>query len=290
MTIRQKIRALYSLTKPGVLYGNALSAIAGFLFGAHGHPELSTLVAASVGIALVIGSACVINNYLDQDIDARMSRTKKRALITGAVTGREAVILGVLLGVIGFGLLFAFTNTPTVWVGAIGYIDYLVLYGMWSKRQSVHGTLVGAISGAAPILGGYTAATGQIDTAGLLVFLAIFLWQMPEFYSIAIFRAKEYAAAGVPVITVVKGIPHTVREIFAYTAAFVATTLALTFIGATGWTYSIIMAGLGAYWLRLAIAGLRAPDQIAWSRRMFRWSLIILLAFCGLVSFDAYLP
>jgi protoheme IX farnesyltransferase len=156
--------------------------------------------------------------------------------------------------------------------------------------MSVHGTLVGSISGAMPILAGYVAASGRIDAAAILVFAALFFWQMPEFYSIAIFRQKEYKAAHVPVITVVKGVEHTKREIAYYTVAFVISTLLLSIYGSTGYIYFTIMAALGLYWIWLAIKGLQTTEHVAWARQMFHFSLIVLLAYSALISLAPWLP
>jgi heme o synthase len=284
-----KPKAYYELTKPGVLFGNALSAFAGFLFASRGHADVLLFVWLTLGTTLVIASACVLNNYLDRDIDAKMARTKKRAELFKTVGPRQAIIFSIVLGVVGIGLLLL-TNWWVVLIEIIGFIDYVVFYGMWAKRRSVHGTLVGSISGAAPILAGYVAAAGRIDLGAVLVFLVIFVWQMPEFYSISIYRRKEYAAAGVPVIAVVKGVKHTILQIFAYTLLFVVFALLLGMSGYGGVTYTLTMAACGAYWLWLGAQGFRAKDSDAWARRMFKFALIILLVFCGLITIDAWLP
>lgn len=279
----------YSLTKPGVLYGNAITAAAGFLLASQGKINLWLFLALFSGTTLIIASACVLNNYLDQDIDSKMARTKKRAIVAGKVPGRNAVIFSVFLGVVGLAILVAFTNFLVVGIGIAGFIVYVVLYGMLSKRLSIHGTLVGSISGAAPILAGYCAVTGTLDIGAVIVFAILFLWQMPEFYSIAIYRQKEYKAAGVPVISVVKGIAHTRVQIFFYTVAFVVATLLLTLYHVAGYVYFAVMALLGAYWIFLAAKGLRTQDSDAWARKMFHFSLIILLVFCAMISVDAWL-
>lgn len=281
-----RFKDYYSLTKPGVLYGNALTAAAGFLLASQGTVDVWLFIALTIGTTLIIASACALNNYLDQDIDAKMTRTKKRAIVAGTVPGSHAVILSVVLGLVGLAVLILFTNPLVVVIGITGFIVYVVLYGMLSKRLSIHGTLVGSISGAMPILAGYCAVTGVIDAGAIIVFLILFLWQMPEFYSISLYREKEYAAAGVPVISVVKGAKHTRIQIFFYTVAFVIATALLTAFGYTGNIYLVIMMILGGYWLWLAVQGLRVSeaDGDAWARRMFRFSLIILLVFCGLIS------
>ncbi len=284
------LKKYYSLVKPGVLYGNAITAAAGFLLASDGHVDWWLFVALFIGTSLVIGSACALNNYLDRDIDSIMERTKSRAVASGAIPGYHAVILSVVLGIVGMAVLALHTNWLVVIIGLIGFVDYVLLYGVWSKRMSIHGTLVGSISGATPILAGYVAVSGTIDTGAIIVFAILFLWQMPEFYSIAIYRRNEYKAAGVPVISVVKGVNHTKLQIFLYTSAFFIATLLLTAYGYTGYAYVIIMAALGLYWLRLGYQGLKTAKSEPWARKMFRFSLIILLAFSFLISVDAYLP
>lgn len=285
-----KAHAYFQLTKPGVLFGNTLSAAAGFLLASRGHVNLAAFAWLCLGTTLTIASACALNNYLDQDIDARMSRTKKRAVWLKTVGSRNAAVFAAVLGVVGFGILIASTNAWVVAVEVIGYADYVLLYGMWSKRRSWHGTAVGAISGAAPILAGYAGAAGTVDLGGVLAFLVLFVWQMPEFYSISIYRREEYAAAGVPVISVVKGVRYATLHIFGYTVLFVIFSLLLSILGYTGVTYLVVMAAVGAYWLWLGAKGLSKNQPEAWARRMFKFSLTALLVFCALISVDAWLP
>jgi protoheme IX farnesyltransferase len=289
MTLDQ-IKTYYSLTKPGVLFGNAITAAAGFFLASRGHIDWWLGLALFVGTSLVIASACVINNVLDQDIDSLMARTKTRALVAGRANATIATWLSVALGVGGLAILIAFTNWLVVVVGLVGFVDYVVLYGMLSKRLSIHGTLVGSISGATPVLAGYVAVTGRIDLGAIIVFAILFLWQMPEFYSIAIYRRDEYRAAGVPVMTVVKGIHSTKIQIVAYAAAFFVAVVSLALFGYAGYSYLIVMGILSAYWLWLGVRGLGASDDNAWSRMMFRFSLVIILALSLMMAVGSVLP
>jgi protoheme IX farnesyltransferase len=240
-------------------------------------------------MTLVIASACVLNNVLDQDIDRIMERTKTRGVASGKVASLPATIFSAILGISGILILAVWVNGLVVAIGIAGFIIYVWLYGALSKRKSIHGTAVGSVSGAAPILAGYVAVSGRIDAAAILLFLMLFFWQFPEFYSIAIYRRKEYAAAGVPVMTVVKGVKSTTIQIFIYTVAFVITSLLLTIYGYTGWIYFIVMAALGLYWIKLGAEGLRTKDSDAWARRMFHYSLIVLLALSFMLSIGAML-
>lgn len=289
-SFRDTVTRYYSLTKPGVLYGNVLTAAAGFLLASRGNVDLWLFLALIAGTTMVIGSATVLNNVLDRDIDTVMERTKKRATVTGSIGARNATIFSIVLGVVGMAILIAWTNWLVVLVGLGGFLVYVILYGMWSKRVSIHGTLVGSVSGAAPILAGYVAVTGAIDIAAVLVFLIMFFWQMPEFYSIAIYRHDEYAEAGIPVISVTRGIENTTVQILLYTVAFVVSTLLLPVFGYVGVAYSVVMGALGAYWIWLGIKGLRAGDSAAWARKMFRFSLVMILALCLMLAVGPILP
>ncbi len=286
----QKVKDYYSLTKPGVMYGNVLTTMAGFLLASNGNIDWGLFVATVVGMTFVIGSACVINNFLDQDIDRLMERTRTRAIVSGKVSGRGAVIFGTVLGGLGILMLAFWVNWLVVAIGLVGFVVYVWLYGVLSKRLSIHGTLVGSISGAMPILAGYSAVSGRIDIGSILVFAILFFWQMPEFYSIAVYRQKEYKKAGVPVISVVKGIPHTKVQILWYTIAFVLSTVLLSVSGVTGMTYLVLMGLAGAYFIWLGVQGLRAKDDDRWARKMFHVSLNILLLFSFLIAIEAWLP
>lgn len=284
------LRDFIRLTKPGVLMGNVITAVAGFFLAAAGEVDWLVFAAMLVGITLVIAAACVINNYLDRDIDAVMERTKNRPSVKGDIPGWQMVLFGSSLGVIGTVILAIGTNWLTVAIGLAGFVTYVWLYGAWSKRQSVHGTLVGAISGALPIAGGYAAASGQFDVGLVIVFLIIFFWQFPEFYSISIYRRKEYAKAKVPLMSVVRGVRSTIRQIYIYTVLYVLSTIALVLTGHVGITYLIVIGGTGVYWIYLANIGLNTKQPEAWSRRMFKFSMSAILILCLMLSVGPLLP
>ena len=288
-----KINAYYQLVKPGVMYGNVLTGIAGYLFAAShfGHFSWISFLATTFGMTFVVSAACVLNNYLDQDIDQIMKRTKKRPSVTGEVSGRAMVIYSMVLLVLGTFTLTLWTNWLVVTIGLLGFVIYVWLYGALSKRQSLHGTLVGSISGAMPIAGGYAAVSSSVDIGLIIVFLILFFWQFPEFYSISIYRRKEYKAAGVPVISVVRGVPTTIRWIFINTILYVLCTIALTPLGYTGWIYFVIMLLAGLHWIYTGYQGFTAKDPEHWSRaRMFRQSMYHILLLCVMLSIGPLLP
>lgn len=284
------LKAYYQLTKPGVMYGNVLTGVAGFLCAASGVIDWSAFIAVIFGMTCVVSSACVVNNYLDRDIDRKMTRTKSRPSVTGAVPPRNILLFGIVLAIIGFAVLSLWTNWLVVLVGAVGFVTYVWLYGAWSKRRSMYGTAVGSVSGAMPILGGYVAASGQFDLGALIVFLIIFFWQFPEFYSIAIYRQKEYAAADVPVITVSHGVTKTVRHIFILTILYVLSTVALVLTPRAGIVYALVMAIVGIYWIFVASKGFKAKDTTAWARQMFKISMYVILVDCVMLSIGGLLP
>jgi len=152
------------------------------------------------------------------------------------------------------------------------------------------GTIVGSISGATPLVAGYVAVTDRIDAGAVLLFLIMVIWQMPHFYAIAIFRLKDYAAAGLPVLPVKKGARAAKISIIAYIGAYIVAATALTAFGYTGYTYALVMAGVGLAWLHKALGGLAAKDDAVWARKLFGFSLIVLLTFCAMIAADTWLP
>jgi protoheme IX farnesyltransferase len=251
--------------------------------------DAGLFLATLAGIALVIAAACVFNNYVDRGIDAKMARTKRRALVSGLVSGPMALTYASVLGLLGFIILAAFTNLLTVLLGGLALFMYVVAYGYF-KRRSVHGTLVGTIPGALPPVAGYTAVTGRLDGGALILFLILVAWQMPHFYAIAIFRFDDYKAAGLPVLPVKRGIAAAKLQIIAYIAAFIAACALLTIFGYAGYTYLLVMTALGLYWLRLSLKGFKARDSKLWARQMFFFSLIIITALSIMLPLGAVLP
>lgn len=288
-----KLRAYYQLVKPGVMYGNVLTGIAGYLFAAGHFGEFSWVefLATIVGMTLVVSAACVLNNYLDQDIDQIMQRTQKRPSVTGEVSDTAMIIYSVILLLSGTMILALWTNWLVVTIGLVGFIVYVWLYGALSKRKSLHGTLVGSISGAMPIAGGYAAVSGHIDVGLVVMFLILFFWQFPEFYSISIYRRKEYKAAGIPIISVVRGVPTTIRWVFINTILYVLCTVALTPLGYTGWIYFAVMLLAGLHWIYVGYQGFNTKKPEEWARKkMFRLAMYHILLLCVMLSIGPLLP
>lgn len=283
------LKTYYALTKPGIIYGNLVTAAAGFFLASRGHINFWLLLATLLGTSLVIASACVFNNYFDRDIDSLMARTKNRAFVKGLVSFRAGITYAIFLGVLGFLVLVRYTNLLTAFVGLIGFFDYVVLY-TFLKRSSIYGTIIGSISGATPVVAGYTAVTNHFDVGAALLFLILALWQMPHFYAIGIYRLKDYADAGIPILPVKKGIPETKIQMLFYILAFTVATAALTVFGYTGYTYLVTVLFLSLAWLWLDVRGFRSTNDQAWARKMFLFSLVIIFAFSIMISVGGVLP
>jgi len=283
------LKTYYRLNKPGIIYGNALTLTGGFLLASKGHIDLITYLAVLAGTVLVIASACVLNNYIDRDIDKLMARTEKRALAQGTISGRAALSFATVLGITGFVILMIWTNRLTVIIGAIALIDYVVLYG-YAKRHSWHGTLVGTVAGSAPIVAGYVAVTNSFDVGALLLCLILATWQMAHFYAIAMYRTKDYKAAGIPVISVVKGMNITKLQIMCYIVASSLATASLTGFGYTGITFLLVMTALGTFWFWRGARTYATAAADSWGRQMFGVSLIVLLGLSLMLSVGSQLP
>ena len=269
------LRAYYQLAKPGIIYGNLITATAGFLLASKGSVDLGLLTSVLIGFSLVIGSACVINNVIDRKIDKKMSRTRQRAVANGQIPVLNAVGFGIILGLAGFFILAAKTNRLVLAVGLIAAFFYLVLYGA-AKRRTMHGTLVGAVPGATPPLAGYLAVSSQFDTAALALFLVLFFWQLPHFYAIAMFRTREYKAANLPVISVVKASREVKTRILAYILIFTLAAASLSLLGYTSSSFLVIALLLGAAWFTYGVNNFEKYSHVIWARKMFFISLIVL--------------
>ncbi|HVO28499.1 MAG TPA: heme o synthase [Candidatus Paceibacterota bacterium] len=275
--MKDMVKEYYSLAKTGLVLGNVISVVGGFALGSPGAIDPGRLLATAAGIALVMASGCVFNNYLDRDIDAKMPRTKDRALAAGRVSPRAALWYGTALGFAGFLILAAWTNLLAADVAFLGFLVYVWAYTQWSKRQSPAGTFIGAIAGATPPVVGYAAAGGRLDIAALLLFLILVLWQLPHFFAIAIRRREEYAAAGIPVLPVARGVAATKIVMLASVGGFTVVAPLLAPPGYAGLPYFWTAVLLGLGWLAAGLFGIRAADEKRWARTMFVISLAVLV-------------
>lgn len=279
------LRAYYMLTKPGIIMGNIFTTMAGFALASGGHINFPLFFSVILGLAFVIASAGVFNNYIDREADKKMERTKERPLAKGILKHSYAILFGTILGLSGFLFLLFTTNVLTALIAFIGFFFYLILYSIW-KYRSIYGTLVGSIAGAVPPVVGYTAASNRFDFAALLLFIILILWQMPHFYAIAVYRLKEYTAANIPVLPVKKGIYVTKIQSLLYIIAFMGVLSLLTLFGYTGNIFLMASLFLGLSWLLLSYRGFRAKNDERWGKQMFRLSLAVITVLCLVIPFD----
>ena len=288
--MERRSRSYFQLIKPGITLSNTISGVAGFFLAASfvGF-SWTALLGAAGGIAFIIASACVMNNILDRDIDKRMKRTAKRDVASGVISVNKALLFGAVLGLIGFGLLLTLTNTLTFVLGIVAYIWYIAIYGI-AKRTTAYSTLIGGVAGALPPMAGYTALSGGIDTGAISVFLILFLWQMPHFYAIAMFRKDDYGSASLPVWSVKYGMKSSKQQILIFTILFAIVSVLPTVFGYTGIVYLVGALGLSLYWLYKGISLYNKVDDVKWARTMFGVSLLVMLAISLLIAIGGYLP
>ncbi|MEG0537656.1 heme o synthase, partial [Hafnia sp.] len=279
------------VTKPGIIFGNLISVIGGFLLASKGSLDVPLFIATMVGVSLVVASGCVFNNYIDRDIDKVMERTKNRVLVKGLIAPKVTLTYATLLGLAGVALLYVAANPLAALLAVIGFIVYVGVYSLYMKRHSVYGTLIGSLSGAAPPVIGYCAVSNEFD-AGALILLAIFsLWQMPHSYAIAIFRFKDYQAANIPVLPVVKGISVAKNHITLYIVAFMVATLMLSLGGYAGYKYLVVAAAVSVWWLGMALSGYKkAVDDRVWARKLFVFSIVTITCLSVMMSVDFQSP
>lgn len=279
------IKKYIQLTKPGIIMGNSITAAAGFMLASRNYFNPWLFLATLGGLSLIVAAGCVLNNYMDRDMDKKMARTQKRVLVTGAISVKNALIFGVILLASGATILALFTNMLTLGIALSGFILYVYFYGLL-KYRTMYGTEIGSIAGAVPPVVGYCSVSNQFDGGALLLFLIIALWQMPHFFAIALYRSKEYAAASIPLLPLVKGVGATKFRMVLYTLAFIASTILLTVFGYAGYTYLGVSLVLGLMWLALCIQGFKALSTERWAHKMFRFSLVVVTIICIMISID----
>ncbi|NWO09291.1 protoheme IX farnesyltransferase [Chromohalobacter salexigens] len=280
------LKPYVSITKPGIIFGNLISVAGGFFLASQGSVDGVLFLATVIGVALVIASGCVFNNYIDRDIDRLMERTQGRVTVQGLISPGITLVYGSVLGMAGFLTLALGTNALATLFALLGFFVYVGLYSLYLKRHSVYGTLVGSLSGAAPPVVGYCAVSGQFDLGALTLLLIFCLWQMPHSYAIAIFRYQDYRAASIPVLPVTRGVRAAKHHIFWYILAFLGATLMLTLGGYAGYGYFAVAAAMGIYWLVMALRGYRAGDDRVWAKKVFIFSIFTITALSIMMSID----
>lgn len=278
------------LTKPGILFGNFVTTLGGFFLAAQGSVDFLLLLITLVSTTLVVASGCVVNNVIDQDIDPKMQRTQNRALVQKTISQNAALVYAAVLGLLGFSMLWFFVNAYAFGFAVLGFIVYVLFYSLWTKRTSIHQTIVGSISGASPPVIGYTAVSNEFDVAALLVFLAYALWQMPHSWAIAIYRFDDYKSANIPILPVARSVLRTKIECLIYVILFTAVLNGLYCFGYTNILFLMIFNLLSGYWIYLSIIGFQAKDDQRWARGYFLYSVILITVLSISFGFSYHSP
>ena len=280
-------REYLELTKPKVTLLIVFTAIVGMVLASPGMVPLPALVFGTLGIAMASGSAAALNHILDRRIDKQMARTRRRPLATGNLrTGRALAFAGVLCAA-SMLLLWLSVGSFCALLTFGSVIGYAVIYTAWLKHATPQNIVIGGAAGAAPPLLGWVAVTHSIDPQAWVLFLIIFMWTPPHFWSLAIARREEYAKVGIPMLPVTHGIAYTRRQILLYTILLIVCTLIPAVIGMSGVIYLAAALALDARFLYLAVA-LHRGDRPELPIRTFRFSITYLMSLFAAFIADHY--
>jgi heme o synthase len=275
--VRDVVSAYVGLTKPRIIELLLVTTVPAMFLAAGGVPSLRLVALTMVGGCLAAASANAINCVLDRDIDEQMRRTRRRPLPRHAIDPRSAMIFGLVLGVLATLWLGFFVNWLSAGLALAANAFYVFVYTMWLKRRTSQNIVWGGIAGCFPPLIGWTAVTGSLAWAPVVLFLIVFCWTPPHTWALALRYREDYAAAGVPMLPVVRPAPAVTGRILVYSVITVAVSLALWPVAGTGWLYPLVAGVAGAALIieatalwRRARAGLL--DAALKPMRLFHWS------------------
>jgi heme o synthase len=282
-------RDYYALTKPGVVQLLVFTAIVGMFLAVPGMVPWTALIAGSLGIGLAAAAGAVVNQILDQRIDAQMARTRNRPLPQGRIGERDALAFAMGLGLAGLAVLVLFVNVLTAALTFASLIGYAVVYTVYLKRATPQNIVIGGAAGAAPPVLGWTAVTGTVDPHALLLFLIIFTWTPPHFWALAIARRSDYERADIPMLPVTHGIDLTKSFVVYYTVLLLLVTVLPYLTGMTGLLYLFGALLLGGGFLYYALKLKFAPFEDS-PMATFRYSIWYLMALFSFLLIDHYIP
>ena len=268
-------RDYLEMTKPRVVLLMLLCALVGMFLATPGMVPLATIVAGLIGIALVAGSAAVVNHIADAHIDARMARTQARPVAMGRVSNKQGMVFSAITGIAGLLILWFWVNPLTAWLNLASWVGYGLIYTFYLKRATPQNIVIGGLFGAAPPLFGWTAVTNTIDPGGLLLVLIIFAWTPPHFWALALERKDEYAEVGTPMLPVTHGEAYTRLHILLYTVILVIATMLPFVIGMSGWLYLVGALALGGGFIYWAVVLLLNKNPNA-PMETFKYSIVYL--------------
>ncbi len=285
---RSRVRQFYVLTKPRVVQLIVFCAVIGMLLAVPGVPDLRLVIPAALGIWLVAGAAAAFNCVVEQRLDAKMARTAWRPTARGELTNPQTLGFAALLGATGCALLWWLVNPLTMWLTLATFVGYAIIYTVVLKPLTPQNIVIGGASGAMPPLLGWTAMRGDTSAEAWLLVLIIFLWTPPHFWALALYRAQDYARAGLPMLPVTHGSRFTRLQVLLYTLILFAATLLPFLYGMSGWIYLVAAVALGAVFIAYAWLLLRDYSD-ALARRTFRFSILYLSLLFGALLLDHYL-
>ena len=284
------LRSYYLLCKPNVVYMMLICALVGMLLAEDSVSSISTIIVALLGIALCSGSAAAINQVIDRNADAAMTRTDQRPLPQGELSAFHASSFAFVIGVIGALILYFYINTLTMVLTLASLIGYAFVYTVYLKRATPQNIVIGGIFGAAPPLFGWTAVTNSIDPGGLLLVLIIFAWTPPHFWALAIDRMEDYKKADIPMLPVTHGEAYTKLHILLYTIIMIIVSILPFLIGMSNILYFISALALGAGFLYWSLVLYKGNNRKA-PMETFRYSILYLgLLFLALLLDHYILP
>jgi heme o synthase len=290
-TVRDSARAYIALTKPRIIELLLVTTVPAMVLAQRGIPSLGLIAWTLIGGTLAAGSANAINCYLDRDIDLLMARTRRRPLPAHEVEPERAVIFGLLLGVISFVVLAWFVNLLSAFLALLAIGFYVVVYTIMLKRSTPQNIVIGGAAGALPPVIGWAAVTGSVEVPALILFALVFYWTPPHFWALSMRIRGDYAAAGVPMLPVVRGIAETSRQIVLYSLLMVAISLVLWAVARMGWIYLAAAVVLGLLFIRQAVIlwrqGTSPERSTAQAIRLYRYSISYLTLLFVAVAVDA---
>jgi len=283
-----RFKQFLALTKPRVVQLIVFCAVIGMFLAVPGLPPPMTVFFATLGIALVAGAAAAVNCLVEQKIDALMQRTRGRPLPRGQVTSGSTLVFAAFVGGLGLLLLYRFVNPLTMWLTLATFVGYAVIYTVVLKPATPQNIVIGGASGAMPPVLGWAAVTNSVPPEALLLFLIIFAWTPPHFWALALYRTKDYARAGLPMLPVTHGAAYTRLQIVLYTVVLVLVTMLPYVIRMSGIIYLVAALALGGVFLAYSVRLYRNySDSLA--RATFRYSILYLTALFSALLIDHYL-
>ncbi len=286
-TFGSTMRDYLSLLKLRVVVLLDATAVGVMLPAAHGHPRAIPVAAVFIGLTCAAGGANAINCWFDRDIDAEMTRTRRRPLPAGRIPPWHALVVGIGLNAIAFGVLWTGANLLAAVLALIGALIYVFVYTIWLKRSTPQNIVIGGAAGAVPPLVGWAAATGRLDVTALALFGVVFFWTPPHFWALAQMIKNDYARANVPMLPVVAGEQSTKRQSVVYAVLTLGVSLVPFFTGSAGAVYVA-----GAFVLGAGLVGISVLDLEGrrWTRRLWTYSMVYLALLFGLFAVSPFLP